>query len=517
MLISRLAKSTNHFDDFYEEEDSADTAAGDQPLLPSDPEHCATVYYNIGRFPQEQYREIIAIYEERFPGRDFSYRGIYPEQLRFFQISPFPAAEDAFHQNGFVSNLEHRSFQSSRPKFLTYQQHNFFALDAAGLLMQEILQACGPNFLGWHEDAAAQAKTTTAMLLGGFTGHRLQNGERYRYTLVEHNGLLLPTGHVAAEHFAHMTRNCEIEASRGRAISSEGRQAIFQRDLRSILDQIHFELADPNALFNLEQHWPHVRARLIEDERLDPQDQLAVTSGMIATWFSQVVAALRKISWAVEHETPVSVTNHALLAEFAEYDAPIGTKAKPRRGRPRDRYMQDIVDEFAASCPGIAHDAQVNVCWHYDDAQRMTATLHGATRDDAEDDRVDALFLITHWIGCLKRMGSAPLDPLTASYLLDLFREELGSEEHDLLISLLPEAVWSELLDIAGELQDGEGSVNIFYRWTQDRQLPWAVMRTPQGLEITGPLLSFPVCQALDWRRKAAVVAELGGFCVGQP
>lgn len=475
----------------------------------SDPRYVAVIYLDASRsWPPAELERIHDIYTQRFPGRNFTFLDLHRDALRFWRPFQFPGAERLFLDRGYACEVDHRGFRRgqggnrSRTLF-DRQQRN--ALYAAAALLREMLERAGPE-LGVVDRPERRAPSESgamtvdeqvarqmAFLLGS-TGR-----ESGLIHLVEHDGLLLGQKTLTTDDRIHLAATAAPDTAWNGGRDVEVCRALFGRAFGRVRDQVRFELAGAAQLFAA-RHWPRHRTG----------DDTVVTAGMVAIWYSQVVTALRKLVWEAEARSAPKVIKDALRREAEAHADHIGFDVvpQPMEVASYDEYRSDQIDRLAEDLGLFA----TQFTTAFTGEQWATAALHGTTlTDDIPDQRPDPFRLSAAWIGGLKRTGQAWLGVDEAEALLAVAQQARG-ESARFFRSQFSEAVWNAWYEAVEEVYDTGTEIAVTYTWTRDLDRPWGAQRTEESLRLTGPLLSFPACDAAAWREKAARVRDLCDF-----
>jgi hypothetical protein len=152
----------------------------------------------------------------------------------------------------------------------------------------------------------------------------------------------------------------------------------------------------------------------------------------ILAWYSQAIAAMRKVCWLVAAKQEASVAAQALYEEARVHGGAIGNPRLPRNRRTWEDLIVDLVDQrnemIAEQCPPVlaVNEMTYDITWR----NEILAALMGATYD-SQVDCPDSPFqnppmFIRHlaeWIGKLKRKRTATLNAYTADSILELGKE----------------------------------------------------------------------------------------------
>ncbi|MFB0492111.1 hypothetical protein ABIE45_004697 [Methylobacterium sp. OAE515] len=497
---------------------------GVREIFPSDPGYIASIYLDADRsWTEIQRQQLMAHYTARFPGRRLDFCTVSRDSLRYRPLSLFPEMEQLFLQQGHVCDLEGRRFGDNGQQQILFVRHNRDALDMATFMLWEMLRLAGPELRLWdprgdrgEAEHAAIVDTQTNLQLGHLLGRPSgRRGDRLiEIQLVEHAGMLLGCGQVTGEHRVHLAESVAPRGAWKAAQQADTCRALFGRSPEAIRAQVAWEVANAATLFDHRRDWPADHAERIA-RGVPPA---AVTPGAVATWYSQVLTALRKAAWEAGARASTFVAGQDVRREAEVHRRPVGVASVPKLYRTAtvrahiDR-AADLLAQHLSEVQGnwIAKD---QVTAGFSTEQWLTAALHGASvhRDDpAQEPEADRA--LAAWIGDLKRFGHAHLDVFDAERLLGL--EEDGFEGRDRFFrSQFSEAVWEALFDAAAEVDGGKDTLEVTYGWCADPAAPWGVERTADLLAIRGPLLSFPTCEAAWWADRAEVIRRLEEFLI---
>ena len=243
---------------------------------------------------------------------------------------------------------------------------------------------------------------------------------------------------------------------------------------------------------------------------------ITVSPGMIATWYSQVLASVRKVVWEADARVAPRVLRNDLYREAQDHAELVGVVDPPREEDDRASYAELVADE----ADRIAHDFRTRkypltvdqVTAQCTDEQWLSAALHGMTfSHDTSDEEPEVMRAAAAWIGDLKRTGRNHLDVFDAERLLHVRQYATGDGEV-FFLSQFSEELWAILFEVAEEVDASSRGIAVTYAWTRDLARPWSAEWTANTLRLTGPLLSFPACRAPFWREKADLIHELEDF-----
>lgn len=483
-------------------------------VFPSDPAFVATIFIDASRaWTDDELGRIEAVYTERFPGRRFGFEDLHRESLRYWRPFVFAQGEQLFLRQGYVCNLEARMFRRGRQPHTLFNQQQRHTLHVCGALLWEMLEHAGVE-LELVEPAQGRRRGVYRAILDEQVGRQLGlllglqgEGETPRL-LVAHQDLLLACDTPLPEHRIHLSVFATPRTVRDLGRRPDAAHALFEREFSAVRRQVRFELGAAATLFAAE-HWPQHRQAQVTPA-------ITVTPGMIATWYSQVLASVRKVVWEAGARAAPRVLRHDLYREAQVHPQIVGVNLPPGDDEDRASYVQLVADE----ADRIAADfgtprfpltsGQVDV--HYTDEQWLSAALHGTTfGHDTWFEEPEVLRTAAAWIGDLKRTGKNYLDVFDAERLLQV-RDHASGDSEAFFLSQFSEELWAVLLDTAEEVDTRSEGIAVTYAWASDLDRPWSVERTDDTLRLTGPLLSFPACRAAFWREKADLIRELGDF-----
>jgi hypothetical protein len=264
----------------------------------------------------------------------------------------------------------------------------------------------------------------------------------------------------------------------------------------------------------------HAR-HLFSPRLLDPTAVPVETNPtMILAWYSQAIAAMRKVCWLVATKQQASVAAQALYEEARIHGRAIGNPRLPRNHRTWENLIVDMVDQrnelIAEQCPPVlaANTMTYEVSWR----NEILAALMGTTYD-SQVDCPDSPFqnpskFIRHladWIGELKRKRAATLDAYTADSIVEMW--DRNQQHEPLLLSQFPRSTWAALAEISEAVSRGERpDVEVTYTWTTDPARPYGYADGGNRIDLVGPLLCYPALEADQWRENAGVILGLHGF-----
>jgi hypothetical protein len=482
------------------------------PLYPSDDAYKITVYYDSTRgFRDDDLEGIEAAARAQYPNRTVYLEPLKPSSLEYFSLSPFPEMERRFKVQGYVADVEGRLFTTGGKLYTEFFKRNLAALRANVVAMTALLHANPQGLMPAEPDDELRMRAAYRALgpiIGNKTFHREegQPDEPIIYPLVEHNDMLLGCTDFRQPRVIHWAH----EMTPAKAVDHGER-----RTAREKLSDVSTEATKTQLLFEAE----HAR-RLFSPHLLDPNGARVVTNPtMILAWYSQAIAAMRKVCWLVGAKQEASLAAQSLYEEARAHGRAIGNPSLPRNRRTWQDLLGDLAHRrtelIRLQCRPVAGDNEMtyDVSWQ----NEILATLMGATYN-SEVDCMESPFqpskLIRHlarWIGELKRKRTATLDECTAEAILELCRNNQQSER--LLLSQFPQATWARLEEISETLSREEpAEVPVTYIWTTDPARPYGYAKLGNHISIEGPLLCYPALEADQWREKAQALLGLRGF-----
>lgn len=487
-------------------------------IYPSNPDYFIRVYYDASRFPNEQ--ALQDLYDSmllKYAPRSVGLAELAPKSLEYKSLSSFTEMERRFITDGFVADVEWRMFGSGGPETI-FAKRNSVALNANAMAMATLLLAPGHNVLPEARENETRKDTVfRAMtpLLGVEVDPR--DPERNKtFPLAEHNGLLLGCRDFTTERRLHFAKEITAKLAVDEGARKEAKVAIFDRKIDLVKKQILFEFEDA--------------ARLFRENLLDPTLRPSgISRAMILTWYSQVIAATRKVCWLISAEQHQSVAAQLLHEERAVHRRIIGDHNTIIDGKSWDVFIADCIFERDNKITEIAAeegtvrgpiDMTYDITWD----NELLAALMGATyRSDTDpsespfDNRDIFVRSLAYWIGSLKRKRRATLDWWIAAGILEICRRDRQS--NSLLLSQFPRVTWTKLEEIAEAITNGEPGteIEVSYTWTRDLDVPYKCEEREGMLALEGPLLCFPVLDAAEWREKARTIETLRGFEIKGP
>jgi hypothetical protein len=506
--------------------EQADLVEDDRPLpedfrtptiYPSNPDYFIRIYYDASRFPNE--RALQDLYDRmllKYAPRSVGLVQLAPKSLEYQSLSSFTEMERRFITDGVVADVEGRMFGSGGSETI-FAKRNSVALNANAMAMATLLLAPGHNVLPEARENETRKDTVFRAMtpLLGLEVDPRDPERRKIFPLAEHNGLLLGCRDFTIERRLHFAKETTAKLAVEKGARKEAKVAIFDRKIECVKEQLLFEF----------EH----AARLFRENLLDPTLRPSgISRAMILTWYSQVIAAARKVCWLVSAEQHQSVAAQSLHDERAAHRRMIGDHNTLIDGMSWDAFIADRIFKLDGEITEIA-EAQATVRGAVDMIYKITwddeilAALMGATyRSDTDisespfQNRHIFVRCLAYWIGSLKRKRTATIDWYTAEGILEVCRGEYSST---LLLSQFPRATWVELEEIAEAITNGGPvtEIEVSYTWTRDLDAPYKCEERDGTLALEGPLLCFPVLAATEWREKARTIETLRGFEVKGP
>jgi hypothetical protein len=335
------------------------------------------------------------------------------------------------------------------------------------------------------------------------------------YPLAEHQGLLLGCTDFTTPRRLHWATETTPRQVIDKGDRKEAKVALFGHKMASVRNQLLFEF----------EHAP----QLLREIFLDPQlNGAGISRAMVLTWYSQVIAATRKVCWLASGDQEASVVAQSIYEEREVHGEVIGVSRLPTTVRTWGAFIADETRERNLEIANRAVewgpirgliDMTCEISWETE----ILAALMGATyRSDTDptespfQNRDIFVRCLAYWIGSLKRKRTATIDWYTAEGILEVCRGEYHST---LLLSQFPRPTWDVLEDIAEAISNGDPGteIEVSYTWTRDLNAPYKCEERDGTLALEGPLLCFPVLAAAEWREKARTIETLGGFEVKGP
>jgi hypothetical protein len=485
------------------------------PLWPSDMSYVITVYYDSTRnFRDDDLERIWAETQAQYPGRKVCLESLNPLSLQYVSLSPFPEMEQRFKgKPGYVSDVEGRLFPSGSRHYTEFVKRNLAALQAHAMAMSTLLHANPQGLITPPEpdDDLRKKAVYRAMgpIIGNKTFHR-EDGQPDRpivYPLVEHEGMLLGCTDFTKQRRIHWAREMTPAKAIEHGERRYAREMLFGISTEETKRQILFEAKNARPIFT--------------PELLDPTQAASVTEPiMILAWYSQAIAALRKVCWLVATKQEASIAAQALYDESLVHKKVIGNPRLPRNRRSWEQLIGDLTDArtelIAEQCRPIlaVNEMTYRISWQ----DEILAALMGTTYDsqvDCPDSPFDNpskyIRHLADWIGELKRKRTATLNAYTADSIIEMWDRPAGTER--LLLSQFPRATWDALAEVSAAVSHGaRPDVEISYTWSTNPLQPFGYEDMGHQIALEGPLLCYPALEADHWRKKAQIIRGLGGF-----
>ena len=498
-------------------------------IFPTDINYCITVFYDPVVIANDAaFHELNDRMLRTYAGREIRMSELNKASIEYKRLSKFPENEFRFLRRGYVADVEGRIFGPGGTAQSHYARRNIAALNVNIMLMEALLRKQPIRGINRRLDAAANWRhvwKTMGPVTGKETQHRDEregiliarleddiNAEfdvaQKEYPLVEHEGLLLGCTNFSTPRIIHWAYDITPMSAWFEGGNDKVCDNLFGRKATEIRKQINFEATNARVLF---------RPELMKIGATRSE----VTPLMIATWYSQAIASIRKICWVVKTEEDSSVAAHDLYQEEARHGFVLGTEERlPIKSRSWDQLMieksEDLRAVMARHTPQVA--AGQTTIPDISSHDEVLGSLMGTTYDSHDDpdespysDRNIFTRSLAHWIGRLKRKGSESIDHWTADSILSFWHQ---SRYEALLLSQFPETTWECLVQVAERFEQDYDApeVQVTYEWTRDRTGPYKCRVRNNVIEIEGPLLAFPTLQSDHWREKAEVVDHLEGF-----
>lgn len=482
------------------------------PVYPSDAAYTITVYYDSTRdFRDDSLERIEMRARAQYPNRTVYLESLNPSSLEFYSLSPFPEMERRFKDKGYVADVEGRLFNKGGKVYTEFFKRNLAALRANAMAMTALLHA-NPQGLMPAEPDDELRKNAVYQALGPIIGNKTFHREEGQpdqpviYPLVEHQGMLLGCTDFTQMRIIHWAHEMTPAKAVDHGERKNAREKLFDLSTDATKKQLLFEVEHARHLFS-----PHL---------LDPTAAPAATDPiMILAWYSQAIAAQRKVCWLISAKQEASVAAQSLYEEARMYGRAIGNPRLPRNRRTWGDLIVDLTDErnalIAEQChPVRDHNEMIyEISWQ----NEILAALMGATYNsqvDCMESPFEPSKLIRHlarWIGELKRKRTATLSEYTAEAILELLRNNQQSKR--LLLSQFPQATWARLEEISEHVSRGEPlEIPVSYTWTTNPARPYGYADAGNEISLEGPLLCYPALETDHWREKAQILLGLGGF-----
>lgn len=499
-------------------------------IFPADLRFCVTVFYDPEVIHDDAaFNELLARMERTYDGREIHMQKLDKASIEYARLSPFPESEARFLQRGYVDNVEGRAFGQGGHAQSSYAKRNIAALTVNAMLMATFLhkQPVG----GMNRALTGKARWRSvwramAPIMGTETLHQDERDGRLmahveahpgvpfdldanNYPLIEYQGLYLGSRNFRHPRSIHWTYDVTPMGGWESADDSTC-GAIFGVAAKVVRKQIRFEANNACYLF---------RPELISADAARAE----VTPAMIATWYSQAIAAMRKICWLVTTEEDRLLAAHALHQEEAVHGFALGAAERlPDHGSSWEQLIHDKTTEFRQMMTRQMPPVAIGQIMTHTilSSDEILGSLMGTTYDSHDEPGESPysnpdIFTasLARWIGQLKQKRKASLDSWTAQSILSLFRRK-SQQYGPLLLSQFPQTTWQRLVEISEAMEHDRDmpEVEVTYTWTQDRMAPYKCADRDNALDLEGPLLCFPTLQAVDWQEKAQIIAGLRGF-----
>jgi hypothetical protein len=498
-------------------------------IYPADLRFCVTVFYDPEVIRGDAaVNELHARMERTYDGREIDMQKLEKASLAYARLSPFPESQARFLNRGYVDNVEGRAFDQGGQTLSIYAKRNIAALTINAMLLaswlyKQPIEGMKRALRGkerWRSvwKAMAPVMGTETLHTDERDGRLMDHMEAHpgvpfdleakNYPLVDHQGLRLGSRRFRDPRSIHWTYDI-TPLGAWEAVDDSTCGAIFGAAAKVVRQQIMFEATNALYLF---------RPALISADAA----RADVTPAMIAVWYSQAIAAMRKICWLVTTEENSSLTAHALHQEEAVHGFALGAAERlPDHGRSWDQLIAEETREYglmmARQMPPVA--AGQIMTHKISLSDEILGSLMGATYNSHDKFNESPysnpdiyIASLARWIGQLKRKRKASIDPWTADSILSFWRSE--RQYQPLLLSQFPQTTWQRLVEIseAMEFNWDMPEVEVTYTWTQDRMAPYKCADRDNALDLEGPLLCFPTLQAVHWREQAQIIAGFRGF-----
>lgn len=503
--LSNLLGHTGPEADVYDDLDN-------ESLYPSNRYFPITLYYDPERIGTKELREeILRDVKRPLRGRVVRMQALDPKALRRFSVNRSPRFETLFLERGYATDVEGRIPSGRRrPKSFKMVEANKLVLQTSAHLWTDMLA-------DQSEHLFERTPNDCEVLAAPMLGLTERNGPYI--PLVEYKDMFLGTNHPVGYpfHLAWSTtpREAMKEGQRGMSL-------LFNDLTQEANEQLEYEFANAHLVFG--------GASRTSAERRQQ------ASAAVLVWFSQVIAAQRRVVWDVEMRRKWPVALSELGKEKKVHKTVIGAPRLPEGaslGRTIEQQIgeeKELVRNRAEGrrgyLPDCIHEISLN--------ERLLAVLHGSAVDSASRSECDFLkskeylIVLARWIGELKRIGFHTFDERIARCL------RLGwnfiNNGDNCLLGQFSRETWLMLIGMAGKetvqrsriphalpqrrLDGYAGPCDVTYEWGPLRVAgqPAASVMEDGTLALRGPLLCFPVDQLAYWKRKAKMVSELGGF-----
>jgi hypothetical protein len=277
--------------------------------------------------------------ERTYDGREIHMQKLEKASIEYARLSPFPESEARFLHRGYVDNVEGRAFGQGGHTQSSYAKRNIAALTVNAMLLATLLHKQPIGGMNPRANWDARWRSVwkaMAPIMGTETLHRDERDGRLmahmeahpgipfdleakNYPLAEHQGLYLGSRNFRNPRSIHWTYDI-TPLWAWEAVDDSTCGVIFGAAAKVVRKQIRFEANNARYLF---------RPELISADAARAE----VTPAMVATWYSQAIAAMRKICWLVTTEEDRLLTAHALHQEEAVHGFALGSHGASARQR----------------------------------------------------------------------------------------------------------------------------------------------------------------------------------------
>jgi hypothetical protein len=483
------------------------------PFYPSNKYFPITIYIDPTRIDTEEQRaELLRDTQKDFSDRIVRMRCLDPDALNKFSVSHGPGFERLFLERGYATNVEGRTNAGGRsPRDFKLVEANKKVLQATAHIWTDMLTERSKDL--FDKSSPEEIDTLASAMLGK------PHEDGQPIPLVRFEDLLLgvesPKGYSLYLAYSTTPREAITEGQRDCDL-------LFVKTTDEALDQIKLEFANAHLLFG-----DHHRAPLAERHQ---------ASSAILVWFSQVVAAQRRIVWDTEVKRKWMIELRKLFDEKDLHKHLLGVEGRLKHRNKSKTLSEHVGDEIdtrqdeAFDIWGLRPD-----CIHEISLEdRMLAALNGAAVDVSAQSEWDYfeskeyLIGLARWIGELKRTRKATFNEHVAKCI------RLGwsyiANGDNCLLGQFPETTWLKLVSMAGKsvvqrphtpyglprlrIEGFAGRCDVTYEWVtpQTHHEPTACSLQDGVLALRGPLICFPFDQLAHWKRKALMVSKLKGF-----
>lgn len=501
----------------------------------SDPYRVIALYYDPRRYKTEaSRRKLLRDAVQQHPGRQFQLRPLRPEDFAYKSISPFSGAETQFVELGYVSELDQRGTGVGKEGgAVELVARNEEVMRSNAMLWRKMLREKHASLslrIGRLRD---EREEELDELMAHIVGKRTRKDdpliEEYadRREFVEtvlHEELFLGSSAPAGE--AVYLGTVSTPGTAGKGDTGRIRKLLYGSRRTNVSKQLLFELQNAHIVFGGDG---------AANRGMEIDHANAVVNGAILTWFSQIIAAQRRVAWRSRMSRDWPITTQGLVNERDIYGHIEGVDELSWRA-------DEIKDPVGDATDEVRHRSGVkDVILRMSLEDRILAALHGSKVDIPTCGGYDyfnngyQLLAVANWIGSLKRTGEATMTQGVA-YLLAMSRDWINQDRPDnhLFGQFRPE-VWAEIFETARRLrprvtvlptkpgrlprvrrEPDPSPIKIRYEWVGADTIAdmGIVGRRGRALTIRGPMLCFPIDprQQDYWIRKSAVIRQLGGF-----